>query len=215
VLEIHRRLARVSLRVAEQYGFVLAGGYAISQNGIGDRPSADVDLFTLVRDPESFAQAVVAIKEALLDDGFVVVENRIGPTFADLGVHDPIKQEFSDIQLGVNYREYPPARIDIGPVLDIRDAVAGKMSALWSRGEVRDFIDIDAVIQSHRFTRDEVLAIADAQEHLPMDRRMLSDRFRQAGRGSIEEYNRYNITPEIRQAIIERFSDWAHQIDPR
>jgi len=215
MLEIHRRLARVALRVAEQYGFVLAGGYAISQNGIGDRPSADVDLFTLIRDPESFAQAVTVVKEALLNDDLIVTENRIGPTFADLGVRDPVTGEFSDIQLGVNYREYPPAHMDVGPVLDIRDAVAGKMSALWSRGEIRDFIDIDSVITSHRFTREDVLLIADAQESVPMDRRILSDRFRLADRGSEEEYGRYNITPDIRQGIIQRFSEWADQIDPR
>jgi len=139
----------------------------------------------------------------------------MGPTFADLRVRDPITGESSDMQLGVNYREYPPARVDIGPVLDIRDAVAGKMSALWSRGEVRDYIDIDTVIQSGRFTRDEILTIGDSQESLPMDRLMLSDRFRLASGGSEEEYARYDITPDMHQGIIRRFFEWADQIDPR
>lgn len=40
----HERLARVALRVAGQYGFALAGGYAIQAHGFLDRLSADVDL---------------------------------------------------------------------------------------------------------------------------------------------------------------------------
>ncbi|GHH76144.1 nucleotidyl transferase AbiEii/AbiGii toxin family protein [Promicromonospora soli] len=54
----HDRLARIGLEAVEKYGFVLAGGYAISANGMGDRPSADVDLFTDRGDPEQFAEAV-------------------------------------------------------------------------------------------------------------------------------------------------------------
>ena len=215
MLEIHRRLARIALQVGEPYGFVLAGGYALSQNGIGDRPSADVDFFTLARDTTAFAEAVIRVREALTEDNFIVTENRMGPTFADLRITDPVTGEFSDMQMGVNYREYPPARVDIGLVLDIRDAVAGKMSALWSRGEVRDFIDIDAVIQSGRFTREEVLVIGDSQEALPMDRIMLADRFRMVASEPEWRFERYEVTPEMRQGIIQRFMDWADQIDPR
>jgi hypothetical protein len=67
-------------------------------------------------------------------------------------VTDGVTQQTSSIQIGVNYREFAPARFEVGPVLDVRDAVAGKMSALWSRGEVRDYIDIDAVVRSGRFS---------------------------------------------------------------
>jgi hypothetical protein len=34
--------------------------------------------------------------------------------------------------------------MSFGPVLSERDAVAGKRSAVYSRGEVRDFLDLDA-----------------------------------------------------------------------
>lgn len=33
----HDRLARIGLEAVEKYGFVLAGGYAISANGMGGR----------------------------------------------------------------------------------------------------------------------------------------------------------------------------------
>ena len=42
---LHRRLIETGLSVADQYGFALAGGYAVQAYGIVDRPSEDVDLF--------------------------------------------------------------------------------------------------------------------------------------------------------------------------
>jgi hypothetical protein len=218
--EIHERIAALGLREAEEYGFVLAGGYAISANGMGDRPSMDVDLFTNRFDPDRFTEAVDRVRTAFIEAGFDVEDGRLGPTFADLHVTDRASGEGSDIQLGVNYREFPPARIAIGPVLDVRDAVAGKMSALWSRGEVRDFIDIDTVVQSGRFTREDVLTIGDQQEATPMDRGMLTERFeslsnpKYATKYDPEQFANYGVDAETRAAIIDRFGQWAAQIDP-
>lgn len=42
----HERLARTALGAAGQYGFALAGGYAVQAAGLLQRPSEDVDLFT-------------------------------------------------------------------------------------------------------------------------------------------------------------------------
>jgi hypothetical protein len=43
----HRELAEIALRAAGgDYGLALAGGYAVQEHGMGDRPSGDVDLFT-------------------------------------------------------------------------------------------------------------------------------------------------------------------------
>lgn len=218
--EIHERIAAIALREAEEYGFVLAGGYAISANGIGDRPSMDVDLFTNRFDPGVFVEAVDRVQAAFSEAGFDIEDKTRAPTFADMHVTDRASGESSDIQLGVNYREFPPTRIEIGPVLDVRDAVAGKMSALWSRGEVRDFIDIDAVVQSGRFTREDVLAIGDQQEALPMDRRMLTHRFeslsdpRFAERYDPQQFAFYGVDEQTRFAIIERFDQWAAEINP-
>ena len=212
--EFHERIAAVGLRAVERYGFVLAGGYAISANGIGDRPSMDVDLFTNGFEPDRFAEAVDRVRAAFGAAGLDVQDKTIGSTFADLRVTDRETGEFSDIQLGANYREFPPARIAIGPVLDVRDAVAGKMSALWSRGEVRDFIDIDAVIASGRFTREQVLVIGDRQEFLPMDREMLAERFRGVVRWSAVEFGTYEVDVAGRNRIVANFTEWADQIDP-
>lgn len=210
----HDRLARIGLEAVEKYGFVLAGGYAISANGMGDRPSADVDLFTDLGDPEQFAEAVEALRHAFRVGGLVVTDNRIGPTFADLRVVDEATETWSDIQLGWDYREFPPRMLEIGPVLDPRDAVANKMGALWSRGEARDYIDIHTVLESGRFTRVDVLAMGDQIEAVPLDRRMLAERFRQAGRFSAADFAQYDVGSVQRIAIVETFLDWADEVDP-
>lgn len=127
---------------------------------------------------------------------------------------DDSTHETSSIQIGVNYREFTPARFEIGPVLDVRDAVAGKMSALRSRGEVRDYIDIDAVVRSGRFSRDEVLTIGDKQEAMPFDREMLADRFRAVQGKELAEFEAYEVDAAWRLEIVDHFLDWADKIDP-
>ncbi|GAA1854009.1 nucleotidyl transferase AbiEii/AbiGii toxin family protein [Myceligenerans crystallogenes] len=215
MLHFHERLTRIGLEALEAYGFVLAGGYALSANGMGDRPSMDVDLFTDQGDPERFAEAVLALREALSESGLEVSDNRIGATFADLKVVDPQDWQQSDIQLGWDWREFPPRRIAIGPVLDPRDAVANKMGALWSRGEARDFVDIDTVLGSGRFTKADLLMMGDTIEATPLDRALLADRFRMIARHPAAVFGQYEVDPVRRDAMIGRFTAWADEIDPR
>jgi hypothetical protein len=51
------------------------------------------------------------------------------------------------LDLARDWRQKPPTRLDIGPVLDIEDAVGSKVTALVGRGLPRDFIEhaLDAV----------------------------------------------------------------------
>ena len=101
--EIHKRLVRSGLVIIEQYGFVLAGGYALSANGFGDRPSMDVDFFTKDLSPENFAQAVDELTIAYEGQGLIVnVLNRT-PLFVNFDVLDPITGESSELQLGWDY----------------------------------------------------------------------------------------------------------------
>lgn len=213
MLPFHRRLAEIGLAAIAEFGFVLAGGYAISANGMGDRPSEDVDLFTNRADPDQFATAVSRLRDAYVATGLHVENGRLRPTFAEFDVTDPTTGEASSVQLGLDFRAFPPATLDIGPVLDARDAVGSKMSALWSRGEARDYIDIDTVVQSRQFTRDEVLAIADQFEAEPLDRHTLALRFREAGRHDERAFARYGVDDHRRSRIVANFADWADEID--
>lgn len=60
----HRELARIGLAATQEYGFALAGGYALAAHGLVDRATEDVDLFTNHLDPEEFTRAVEAISAA-------------------------------------------------------------------------------------------------------------------------------------------------------
>lgn len=214
MLPFHRRLAEMGLAAIGEFGFVLAGGYAISANGMGDRPSEDVDLFTNRSDPEQFATAVDRLREAYVAAGLRVEDGRLRATFAEFDVTDPATGEASSIQLGLDFRAFPPDTLDIGPVLDARDAVGSKMSALWSRGEARDYIDIDTVVGSGSFSRDGVLSLADQFEATPLDRRALAARLREAGRHDERAFARYGVDADQRAQIVANFAGWADELDP-
>jgi hypothetical protein len=66
------------------------------------------------------------------------------------------------VELGVDWRANEPILMAVGPVLHPDDAVANKMSPLYGRAFARDFIDIDATLQSGRHTREAVLRPAFA-----------------------------------------------------
>ncbi|MGH3706973.1 MAG: hypothetical protein ACRDRU_27550 [Pseudonocardiaceae bacterium] len=57
----HREFVRIGLGVTCDYGFALAGGYALVTHGLVDRPTEDVDLFTNRLDPVEFGRAVDVI----------------------------------------------------------------------------------------------------------------------------------------------------------
>jgi hypothetical protein len=58
-----------------------------------------------------------------------------------------------------------PATMDIGPVLGIEDVIGGKVCALPSRADPRDYIDIAATLNTYtvteiiNFARDRVMPI--------------------------------------------------------
>jgi hypothetical protein len=214
VKPFHERLARVGLTVISRYGFALAGGYALSANGLGDRPSTDVDLFTREPSVESFSAAVDELVAALESNGLAVTILTQGRLFLNVRVSDPLTGEQSDLQLGHDTRQFPPMQLAVGPVLDLRDAAAGKMSALYSRAEPRDFVDIDTVVVSGVFTREEVLALGDTKEYLPLDRHIMAGQMRSVADLSPSEFDLYEIDEPRRLAMVERFAAWADLIDP-
>src|SRR4051812_36446389 len=60
----HERLARIGLEAAHQYGFALAGGYAVQAAGMLQRPTEDIDLFTAWERRDDFTAAVTAVVDA-------------------------------------------------------------------------------------------------------------------------------------------------------
>lgn len=154
----HERLARVALRAAGQYGFALAGGYAVQAHGFLDRPSTDVDLFAAANSDFNFSAAVDSVLSAFKQDGLLAEPEIHNISFARLIVRSDT--EIAKVELGVDWRQSDPVQLAIGPVLHPDDAVANKVCALFGRAEVRDYVDVNAILASGRYTQKELLALA-------------------------------------------------------
>ena len=139
-------VARIALTAAGHRGFALAGGNALVAHGVLDRPTEDVDLFSPEPGgPGAVTEAVVA---ALLQAGYQVAITRSPEAnqgeFARLEVAQGTQMMHLD--LARDWRQWPPVQLDVGPVLQLDDAVSSKTTALVTRREPRDFIDIGAVL---------------------------------------------------------------------
>lgn len=209
---VHQRLAEIGLRVAGRYGFALAGGYAVQAHGILDRPSEDVDLFTAWERRGEFAAAVDAVVDAYRADGYTVEIAQRFETFARLSVRDPAQPDQPyKVELAANWRALPPVTMDIGPVLHLDDVVAGKMSALFTRAEPRDFLDVDAAVQAGRYTREQVLELAE-QADAGFDRRVLADLFAMLERYPDRRFAAYGCDPARITAMRERYAQWREHL---
>ena len=208
----HERLARVALTASARYGFCLAGGYAVQAHGFVDRVSKDVDLFTTMAALADFPTAQAAVATALRGDGLDVAVEREGPTFARLGVADRAGGSVSTIELGVDWRAYPPVQLAIGPVLHPADAAANKLCALFGRAEVRDYIDVHGVLKDGRYTGPELLRMA--VEHDPgFDNGMFAEALRAVSRLPASAFEPYKLTADQVEELCVRLLDWAKEIE--
>lgn len=208
--EHQREAARILLQTIAGRGFALAGSSAIREHGITQRPTADVDLFTANTAPEPFAEAVGAGLDALRANGYQVVVARRAEQFARFAATTPDGYTF-DVDLGVDWRAHPPVVFPVGPVLDIEDAVASKVGALYSRGEPRDFLDVDAIRRSGRFT-DEVLLEAAANHDPGFDTTMFAQQLMLVDRLGPDDVSEYGLAPEDLAGVQRRLRSWIREL---
>lgn len=205
----HERLARTGLAAIRQYGFALAGAYAVQAAGMLERQSEDVDLFTAWDRRDEFNTAVAAVIDAYRSDGLKVRIEHQFDTFTRLQVTDG--RYLSKVELGVDWRANDPILMAVGPVLHPDDAVANKMSALYGRAFARDFIDIDAALQSGRYTREAVLRLAERADR-GFDRRIFADALGQASVLDADDYAEYGITGQQLDDLRARFAAWRQEL---
>jgi len=209
---VHLRLAQLALRVAGRYGFALAGGYAVQAHGLLTRPSEDVDLFTAWERRDDFTVAVDAVIDAYQADGYAVEVTQRFETFARLAVTDPAQPDQPyKVELAANWRARPPVTMDIGPVLHADDVVAGKMSALYTRAEPRDFLDVHAALTTGRYTRERLLELAE-QADAGFDRTILADLFAMLARYPDRRFAAYGADPAHIAAMREQFARWREHL---
>jgi hypothetical protein len=209
---MHRRLAEIGLRVAARHGFALAGGYAVAAHGLVHRPSEDVDLFTAWDCRDEFDAAAEAVVAAYRQAGYAVDVAQRFETFARLMVTVPDSgQRPYKVELASNWRAQAPIMMEIGPVLHVDDVVAGKMSALYTRAEPRDFIDVDAAVTSGRYTYEELCQLAE-QSDAGFDRQIMAELLGVLPRYPDRRFAAYGLEAEQIAGMRQRFAAWRTQL---
>lgn len=205
----HERLARVALHVAASYGFALAGGYAVQAHGFLDRPSADVDLFAEASAQFDFPEAIDTVIAAYQRDGLETYAEARSSSFARLIVSGG--EEQARVELGVDWRMNEPVHLAIGPVLHADDAVANKVCALFGRAEIRDYVDVAAILSSGRYSDDDLVRLA--AEHDPgFDLAWFTEALAAVDRIPDTGFAEYGLDPAAAAALRARMHTWAKKI---
>ncbi|WP_432038428.1 nucleotidyl transferase AbiEii/AbiGii toxin family protein [Streptomyces cucumeris] len=210
--ELHRQLIRIGLdALAKDYGYALACGYAIQAHHIVNRVSDDVDLFApFERASREMEQAAERISTAYDAAGYTVEQVHLTPTYTRLNVTDPDSDTQSKVELVAEFLHHTPVDSELGPVLHRDDVAAGKTSALFTRAEVRDAIDVAGLLKAG-YTREQLMDLA-AQNDAGFDRRMFADSLGRIHQYTDKQFAAYDLTPEEAAAIRDTFADWQQQL---
>jgi Nucleotidyl transferase AbiEii toxin, Type IV TA system len=208
--ELQRELTRTALTALDGHAFALAGSGAIREHGIVDRLTHDVDLFTNDLDPAAFESAVEELTGELRRAGYDVDEVRRAPQFAQLRVTTADGRSV-DMDLAVDWREREPVTLSVGPVLSIEDAVGSKVGALYSRTEARDYIDVDAIRATGRFS-DAALITAAAGRDAGFDLDMFAHQLELVQKIAPDRFAEYGVDAAQTDALKARFSMWATEL---
>lgn len=150
------------------------------------------------------------ITEQLQGRGFTVDATRRASTYARLHVSTGDGRQV-DVDLGVDWRRDEPVRLGVGPVLSLADAVGNKVSALYSRSEARDFLDVDAIRRSGRFT-DEDLVTAAAERDPGFEVAMFAQQLTAVRRLTLRDVSSYGVTAEELEDVKTRCAQWAETL---
>lgn len=192
--------------IAER-GFALAGSSALREHGVSERPTADVDLFTADLSSSVFSESVEVGASALRDLRHQVTVGRRAPQFARLEVITSDGYRF-DVDMGIDWRAHAPVWFEVGPVLHLEDAVASKVGALFGRAEPRDFLDVDSIRSSGRFTDESLIELAT--NHDPgFDTGMFARQLDLVDRLRLEDVAEYGCTADDLAAVQVRLRAWA------
>ncbi|MBW8087967.1 nucleotidyl transferase AbiEii/AbiGii toxin family protein [Streptomyces hygroscopicus subsp. hygroscopicus] len=109
--------------LAEDYGYALAGGYAVQAHHIVNRVSDDVDLFApFDRASREMSQAAERITTAYEAAGYDVEQVHLTPTYTRLNVTDRAARTQSKVEFVAEFLHHPPVDSDLGPALHRDDA---------------------------------------------------------------------------------------------
>jgi len=206
-----RIAAKTALDVLAADGFLLAGGQALAEHGISSRPSEDIDLFALHRrhTPATFAASVRKMTAALESVGYTVEITRQYDEFASVTVGRD--DDAVVIDLGLDWWENSPAIIDVGPVLSLKDSVASKLLAVYSRGYARDYLDAYSIIASGRFTHKQLITLCQRRDP-NVDLPLLATSMARHRTLPTTDYTRYGLPQDELPKLSSTLLDFARTI---
>ncbi|MEX0741178.1 MAG: nucleotidyl transferase AbiEii/AbiGii toxin family protein [Phycisphaeraceae bacterium] len=156
---LQRRLARLLTELPQARGFALAGGAALIARGLVDRGTRDLDFFST--SASAIAILVPALETRLAGEGLRVTRIRDVPGFVRLEVLAP-DGERVEIDLSHDARQHPAEPTELGLTLSQDELAADKVLALFGRAEVRDFVDVAALLEV--YPADRLLELAAAKD---------------------------------------------------
>ena len=192
-------------------GFALAGSSAIREHGMTQRPTNDIGLFTVMQASTRFPHAVDSLIEHLTANDYDVTIERVSPSFAQLSVTPPHGVPLS-VDLAIDWRAHTPVRLDVGPVLDIEDAVGNKLSALYSRSYPRDYLDVDAIRSTGTISDARLIELLQERD-AGFDVGFFTECLRGAHSISLTQVAAYGINASQLHTIQQCFHAWADDID--
>jgi len=159
--------------------FWLSGGTALSEFYLNHRTSRDLDFFTDEKD--GFKASVREFMQYAQDKGVPLTADNISATFARLtGSLDGelIKVEFC---VDAPFRFLPTSETDLGiRVENSVDIACNKLSALYDRSEIRDFVDV-YLIHRELYSLDKLIPWTK-EKHGGFDNYMLALAFQKIKR---------------------------------
>jgi hypothetical protein len=207
--DLQRQVATAALAAARKYGFALAGGGALAEHGITSRFTADIDLHT---DRLGVMHKAAAAVEAALKGAGLKFERQEPEWGRDSAewvtewwVTDPsTPADQMLLKLAIYGRQGRTKTMTVGPVLAVKDVIAGKICALVERADERDFVDVAAFLG--QYSASELIAMAKAA-HPTLEDAEFARAGQQLDRLPDEAFTRYgsDLTPAEMRA---RFSGW-------
>ena len=213
VSPLHGQVTAIALHAAAPHGFALGGGNALIAHGLIDRPTQDVDVFS--NEEGGVEAAADAVDAALREAGFGT-ERRdrtgglsdifygMGEGLAEWIITAPGGEQMM-LQMAYFERTRRPVIMEFGPVLDLEDVVGGKVCALASRAEPRDYVDTAAALE--RYTIDQVIGFARRLDP-GLTRHDFADAGRRLDKWGDGIFSPFGLSQEEIARLRERFAAW-------
>ena len=218
--ELHQQVAAIALQAPSEHGFALGGGNALIAHGLISRPTQDVDLFTnQERGVEAAAGSVeAALREAGLQAerqdeaaGLADIFYGMGRGLAEWEITGPGGEQMAP-QMAYFERSRGPVIMEFGPVLDLEDAIGGKVCALASRAYERDYLDTAAALE--HYTPQQLISFAERLDP-GLEAEDFADAARRLDSTPDEAFTRLGMSEADVGALRERFAAWPREAEPR